>query len=314
MINPVEIADDEEYIPGEELPTNRLHSGVLRGQERYGVQPPIDWLERLTTRSMSTQNLVDEPPKPQPEPSGMAQHVAPARMVPTTGARITSGLRRGALMIVLSVAAIGAIASGVYVLASSAWLSSLLTPATSSAPAPASGSNDAQAQPPPAPQSQSPGQPAQDTQEAQSKGNAVELRDLGIEQYKSGKYAEAIVSLESAVSLDGNDAVAYYRLGLAYMTVSEQEHSLADAELAFRTAVALQPEWASPHQGLAESLLRRQFYKEAIAPALEATRLAPDLGEAWMTLGRAYQGAGQESEATHAFAQAARLAPPPPLP
>ncbi|HEX9988985.1 MAG TPA: tetratricopeptide repeat protein [Chloroflexia bacterium] len=307
MINPVEIADDEDYIPVEELPTNRLHSGSLGAPERYGAQPPIDWLERLSTRSISTQNLVDEPPQPQPEPSGMAQHTAPARMVPTAGARITTGLRRGVLMVVLSVAAIAAFAGGAYVLASSSWLASVVTPTTA-------GSNNAQVQPPPAPQAQSPGQPAQDTQEAQSKENAVELRDLGIEQYKAGKYAEAIISLESAVSLDGNDAVAYYRLGLAYMTVSEQEHSLADAEMAFRTAVALQPEWASPHQGLAESLLRRQFYKEAIAPALEATRLAPDLGEAWMTLGRAYQGAGQESEATHAFAQAARLAPPPPLP
>ncbi|HYP40894.1 MAG TPA: tetratricopeptide repeat protein [Chloroflexia bacterium] len=310
MINPVEITDDEEYIPAEELPTNRLHSGALGAPERYGEQQPIDWLERLATRSISTQNLVDEPPKPQPEPSGMALHSAPTRMVPTAGARISTGLRRGVLMLILSVAAIGAIAGGVYVLASSTWLASLMTPTTS----PASGSNDPQVQPPLAPQAQSPGQPAQDTQEAQSKGSAVELRDLGIEQYKAGKYAEAIISLESAVSLDGNDAVAYYRLGLAYMTVSEQEHSLADAELAFRTAVALQPEWASPHQGLAESLLRRQFYKEAITPALEATRLAPDLGEAWMTLGRAYQGAGQESEATQAFAQAARLAPPPPLP
>jgi Flp pilus assembly protein TadD len=98
------------------------------------------------------------------------------------------------------------------------------------------------------------------------------------------------------------------------MAVTGQVHSMADAELAFRTAISLQPDWAAPYQGLAENLLRLNSYEEAIAPAQKATELAPAAPEVWLTLGRAYQGAGRESEAARAFAQASYLAPAPPLP
>ena len=141
-------------------------------------------------------------------------------------------------------------------------------------------------------------------------GDPEALLTKGIEQYKLGNYAEAVNLLESAVDIEGGDAVTYYQLGLAYMAVSNREHSLEDAELAFRTAVSLQPTWAAPHQLLAESLLRGGHAQNAIAPANEAAKLDPSQAEAWLTLGRAYQGAGRDADATRAFAEAARLSPP----
>jgi tetratricopeptide (TPR) repeat protein len=140
----------------------------------------------------------------------------------------------------------------------------------------------------------------------------AQLRDRGTAQYRAGNYEQAIRLLEQSVNLDGSDVLAYYQLGLAYMAASGREHALEDAELAFRTATSLQPEWAAPYTGLAESFLRRGLYEDAIPPALKATRLEPGSAEAWLTLGRAYRGAGLESEATRAFAEAARLAPAPP--
>jgi Flp pilus assembly protein TadD len=137
---------------------------------------------------------------------------------------------------------------------------------------------------------------------------------MGIDQYKAGRFAEAIALLENAVAAGEGDAVAYYQLGLAYMASTGRPQALADAELAFRSAIALQPDWAAPHQLLAESLIRRDHFKEAISPAQEATRLDPLQADAWLTLGRAYQGNGQDAEATKAYAEAARLAPAPPSP
>jgi predicted Zn-dependent protease len=98
------------------------------------------------------------------------------------------------------------------------------------------------------------------------------------------------------------------------MSVTGRDHALDDAELAFRTAASLQSSWAAPHQMLAETFLRRGFYEEAIPAAQAATRLDPTMAEAWLTLGRAYAGAGMEEEAAQANAEAARYAPAPPKP
>src|SRR5260370_23121848 len=98
------------------------------------------------------------------------------------------------------------------------------------------------------------------------------------------------------------------------MAVQGRDNSLEAAELAFRTAISLQPKWAAAYQMLAETLMRRGYYEQAVPPALQATQLDPTTGEAWMTLGRAYSGAGNEAEATKAFAQAAKYTPAPPQP
>jgi Flp pilus assembly protein TadD len=282
-----------------QLEANGLEVGArkasLRTERRLMLVP---------TQDNSTQAQVDEPPT-HPPPSGMVEHLKAPRMAPTVGSRLTTGLRRGTLLAALAVLAASTLAVGAYVVASTTWLSALFSPS-----APATGTTGAtgQSQPPAAPVHSQPPAPTDAT--------AIELREKGISLYRAGNFSASIDLLQSSVNMDGGDAVSYYQLGLAYMA-SEQsdagrEHVLEDAEMAFRTAISLQPSWAAPHQLLAESLLRRGFYKEAIAPASEATRLNPAPPDAWLVLGRAYQGAGQQAEATQAFAEAARHAPAPP--
>ena len=41
---------------------------------------------------------------------------------------------------------------------------------------------------------------------------------------KEGKYAEAVIELKNAVQIDPNDAVAQYKLGLAYLELGKQEN------------------------------------------------------------------------------------------
>ena len=60
---------------------------------------------------------------------------------------------------------------------------------------------------------------------------------------------------------------------------------------------------------LAESLLRRGFYSEAITEANASIKLDPDQADAWMTLSRAYKGAGNEAAAKNALDEALRHAP-----
>lgn len=252
-------------------------------------------------------------------PSGIGEHAAAVRMVPTVGARVRTGLRRSTLLALLAVAVAGALVASGYLLATTPWLANL----TGSAPpaavneAPPSGpaGDSAASQPPGQTQARDDQLLLSDLPAPQPPSTAAKAaRDQALEAYKQGDYAQAVQLFEGYVLVSGDDAEAYYHLGMSYMALAGQEHSMADSELAFRTAISLQPTWAAPYQGLAENLMRRGSYEEAIAPAQKAAELAPAATEVWLTLGRAYQGAGREAEAARAFSQASYLAPAPPLP
>lgn len=320
-----------------ELDTNPLRSGRLRlvprpqPEERLDHQTPGDhldpatdttiWLRQQTVmpRSLSTGKLDEEDIPLSAHRAGFGEHAAAPRMVPTIGSRVRTGVRKSTLLVLLSVAVGAALVGAGYLLAITPWLANV----TGSAP-PAT-TNEAPL--PPGMEGgdipQSPGQiAAKDDQSLHSDLPAPQppttadkaTRDEAIEAYKQGDYSKAARLLESYVLVSGDDAVAYYHLGLAYMALTGQDYALADAELALRTSISLQPDWAAPYQALAETLMRLKLYTDAIAPAQKATELTPAAPEVWLTLGRAYQGAGRESEATRAFAQASYLAPSPPLP
>ena len=336
MTEPIELAEldtvDTEYGYGEDLATSYLatatrehtHEETTRNDLADTVE--TDWLALLTTRPASSEFLVDEPPD-EPEPSGMADHIAPARMRPTIGARLSTGLKRTVLASVLITLAAAVLLVGAYVLYASSWLSTVVPPSVVPAPVrqaaparPAQPATSAPAQAAPGDTGSAQTSPAQGTDGEAVKppdarapdGQPQQLQDQGITQLKAGNYDQAIALLESAVNMNGGDAVTYYQLGLAYLGVTNREHSAEDAEMAFRTASSMQPKWAAPQQLLAESLMRRGFYQQAVDPALQAVQLDPARGEAWMTLGRAYQGAGDEARATQAFAEAAKRVPAPP--
>ena len=336
---------DEEH----DLPTNRLQSGQLhQSHQPHGMTPQVEdeadreWLTHLTARALTGAGTQGQAG---PASSGMAQHSAPAAMVPTFGARASRMLGR-VLVMAIYLLVIGVVATGAYLLASATWA----TGPNNTGMGAGSGSPSVGADSPrqgqdvgrPQARNSHEQQPAQGygpgagsgTTDSNSNSNSnsnsganagnegmvvvpvagtpAQLRDKGLQAYRAGNYERAITLLEQAVNLDGGDALTYYQLGLAYMAAPQREHAMEDAELAFRTAASLQPEWGAPYIGLAESLLRRDLYRDAIAPALQATRLEPRSVEAWLALGRAYKGAGQEAEATRAFAEAARLAPAPP--
>lgn len=313
----------------DELPTNRLYSGRLTILPRLRPSDlEQDESQQNTTDQLKTEMLPDDLPQAAPRGMGMGQYAAAPRIVPTRVSRLRTGLRRSTLMFLLAGAVGASLAGGGYLLATTPWLSTVTTPPAAPASPQAPVSASMPQLPPQAPVAAQPqpqvpiagqNQPKDDQQQASSlpSGPAPaadaykKQRDWGIEQYKQGNYSKAIDLLEGYVLVNGDDPAAYYQLGLAYMAVSGRDRSLDDAEMAFRTAASLQPTWAAPQQGLAESMIRRGFYAQAITPAEKATQLQPTMTEAWITLGRAYQGAGRDADATKAFAQATRLASTP---
>ncbi len=323
-------APDDEDFDEDDVLTNRLGSGSLRvlpggapardpGSRRDGAH-----LRKLTTNPLDTADLgaTDHP-----IPSGMAAHSRAARMAPTIGARLSTGLRRITLLTLLAVAVTGVIAGGIYLVLSGPWANGLIAQpppaATGNTPAqPSQAQSEAPAAVAPPVDDTAPGQGAapdtggmpDDLAAAMAGVDARALRDRGIAAYQAGDYDNAIRLLSDSVNLASDDPIAHYQLGLSYMAVPGRERALDDAELAFRSAASLQPEWAAPYAMVAESLLRRGFYTEAISPAEEATRLDPTESSAWLTLARAYEGANRPADATRAYAEATRRAPAPPEP
>ncbi len=277
-----------------------------RTHEDETASRATDWLALLTSSDLQTAVDLDDDTLAQlPAPSGMIEHLSPVRLRPTPGARITTGFRRGILMAVLGALSIATVSGGAYTVYTTGWLDSWnqLSPATSQQ------SNNQQANPP------APGSPANSvlpTPAQVASGSPTEMRNRGMEQLRSGNYKAASDLLQSAIDAGGGDAVTYYQLGLAFMGSQSGGHAAEDAEMAFRSAVSLEPTWPAPKQLLAESLMRRGFYNEAIGPAREAVQLDPSRTDTWLTLGRAYEGAGNKAEATKAYAEASRLAPAPP--
>jgi len=324
---------DSDYLHDYDIATNRLASGVLdkrkpaMGMDDWDMIPNADWLLRITDQ-LRTDHLPDDDPDFKPargrnlkrermqavRASGMQAHTSAVKIVPTRGARFTTGARRVILMSLLAVLAVGALAGGAYLLSSTTWVSSL-TGNRPVAPVTAPQSNpQTQLAPQAAAPNPQPNVPADMEQSAQAGVNARSLRDRGMQAYQAGNYNNAADLLEQSISLDPEDPTAQYQLGMADMATTGRPYALDDAELAFRTAASLQPDWAAAYQMLSETFLRRNMYQQAIEPAQKATQLDPNMGQAWMSLGRAYEGAGQVQEAQQAYAQAAKRAPASPKP
>ena len=82
---------------------------------------------------------------------------------------------------------------------------------------------------------------------------------------------EALNVANTAVSLDGRDAVAHFALGRVYLAKRDYEHSLAEYE----TSVALNPYLAQAHCGLGDALTYAGRLDESIQHFEEAIRLSP---------------------------------------
>jgi len=145
---------------------------------------------------------------------------------------------------------------------------------------------------------------------------------LGVAYFNLGKSEEAIESLEEALAIDRTDADAWYMLGATYQHMGEMEKAID----AFKEAVRFVPNFAEAYQSLAqcyektgqENLARYaramvSYSSGDISGAVrqleEVVATAPDVAEAYLGLGLAYEKEGQVEKAISAYQQALRIDP-----
>lgn len=128
-------------------------------------------------------------------------------------------------------------------------------------------------------------------------------KNLGLIEFRAGKYDAAIQRLTQVVELGGGDGLTYGLLGYAYAATGQQ----IAAESAFRNAMMLQPDQGEWKIGLTQAVFRQRRYAEAAAMAEELIAKNPERAEFWLLQGNAYIGLEQPMRAAQNFEIVARM-------
>ena len=129
--------------------------------------------------------------------------------------------------------------------------------------------------------------------------------NLGTLYWRTGRLIEARKQLMEAITIDPRRVEAYNNLGL----VEEGLHQLDAAKQAYQQALALAPRFPDPAQNLGVLALRAQRWDEAITDFRAAIASDPDRLNAYIGLGEAYEGAGDDRSALVAYEFVQRYAP-----
>jgi tetratricopeptide (TPR) repeat protein len=127
----------------------------------------------------------------------------------------------------------------------------------------------------------------------------------GVTLQQQANLKEAEISFRKALELDPNYAEARVNLGL----VLNQQGKLDPAINEFRQAIRINPKLAPAHFNLGVALQAQGEIKAAIASYKEAIRINPDYAEANYNLGIALKNQGKEKEAIASYKEAIRINP-----
>ena len=83
--------------------------------------------------------------------------------------------------------------------------------------------------------------------------------DQGVNLIKKGQYNEAIVSLDQAIQIDPDYALAYNYRGLAYFRTKSFDKALTD----FDKAIQLNPNFAVAYNNRAYAYFQKKDYQES---------------------------------------------------
>jgi tetratricopeptide (TPR) repeat protein len=132
-------------------------------------------------------------------------------------------------------------------------------------------------------------------------GEAFGRRGLAL--LGEGRFAEAELALRQAVALDPGDVIALNALGVMLLRLERGEDAIA----VFQGAIAVRPEFADSHSNLGHALTSTGRFAEAEAACRAALALQPDRADAWNNLGNAVKAQGRLEEAVAAYRQAIGL-------
>ena len=120
-----------------------------------------------------------------------------------------------------------------------------------------------------------------------------------------GRYEEAAVMAQRAVSLDPVAADGYRELGRAYEAIDRG----VDAEATYRRAIAARPDDWLAYNTLGSFLLARRRWAEAETAFKQAIALTPDNTRAHNNLGATYYSMGRPDDAAAAWEHSSAIRP-----
>jgi tetratricopeptide (TPR) repeat protein len=145
------------------------------------------------------------------------------------------------------------------------------------------------------------------------KTNAKDVDALvyrGQVQLAQNDSAGAVDSLQQAIKIDSNNAVAHYWLGRAF----GMRHNDAQAESELRAAVELRPALTDAQRALADIETRRGDVDALTQTARQIISSAPDAPDGYLYLGLVEMSRQKYSEAEQDMLHASRVAPKNPAP
>ena len=119
----------------------------------------------------------------------------------------------------------------------------------------------------------------------------------------AGKFAEAEVAYRQAIAIDPNKASYWQNLGVTYY----QLQRLSDAEESLKTGLQLTPDDAQLNYLLGIVYLQMARYDDSGLFLVKANQLDPNLPEPYYGLGVLYKQQGKNDEAIRAFEKFLKL-------
>ena len=140
------------------------------------------------------------------------------------------------------------------------------------------------------------------------------LFESGMAYHLTGRYAEAIATLQDSISRNPNFLPPYVFLADSYLWqwVAQQSpatQTLEPALAAVQRGLALNDSWHMYHLALGYISLYRQQYEQAVAELEQAVALGPNEARCYAALAETLSRVGRIEDALEAAAQALRLKP-----
>ena len=114
-----------------------------------------------------------------------------------------------------------------------------------------------------------------------------------LSRINQGELDAAVAMCREAIRRDSGDISMTALLGAVLLKQRQPDA----AEKYLRRAIELAPTFAKPHEDLGYLLLETHRAQEAVTVLKEATRLDPESGTAFYTLGRAFVAMGKQRRA-----------------
>jgi len=120
---------------------------------------------------------------------------------------------------------------------------------------------------------------------------------------EQGGYDETIADLTQMITLNPEDAIAYYSRGDAYREQKRFDKAIGD----YTQVITLNPEDATAYYSRGDTYREQGRYSEAIRDYTQVITLNPNSADVYFCRGRAYEGQERYDEAIRDYTQAMQL-------